>query len=504
MKIFVVLGSGLLVLFGIVASNPAEAQCINSSEQGVVAVSAHESGRVTATSCASVDQYSTFEGLREGDAYIFTHSSLSSDGYITLTDTANTVLAHGPSPLMYRPASSGDVRLHYSNDASCTPNPEGCRTGRAVTRVADFFTDRFEPSSGPPVVTRVTVSPVPALTTVPLSCVATMAGPQDDGLSLTYLWTVGDVVVGDASELEASAYARGDTVRCRVTASDGEQISAPVSDEVTIANSPPVVLNVSLTPTPAFTNTTLTCSASMSDADGDAVVPSYLWAVNDALVSTGSSLPSSAFFRGDSVRCTVTPFDGSDQGEPLSAETVIANSPPVVFGVAIQPSAPNSSDTLTCSASATDVDGDSVSLSYVWTIDGTTAGTGSTLPASALSRDQSVRCTVTPFDGIDSGAAGNAEVIIRNSPPVVTSVSIAPAPATSNDTLICTATVLDPDDDPVTLSYVWTVDGETVGSSSTLPPSAFVRGDQVRCTVTPFDGIEEGLPDFREVIIVDG
>ena len=466
-------------------------------------VSPFEGGRVTATSCASVNAFSTFQDLVEGNFYDFEHSSPFSDGYITLTDAANQVLMHGPSPLRYQATFSGDVRLHYSNDGLCTASPGGCRTGRATTRLAKFFSDRFEVTDTPVVVLSVDISPNPAFTDDTLSCSATVSDPDDDQIALSYSWFVEGTAAGNEPTLSPGAFSRGQTVRCEVTPSDGTDVGEPYSDVITIRNSPPVVNSVSISPDPAFTDDTLSCSATVSDADDDEVALSYAWFVEGAAAGNEPILPPDAFSRDQTVSCEVTPFDGSEAGEPAQATIIISNSPPVISNVFISPNPAFTNNTLSCIASASDPDGEPLTFSYSWTVDGTPAGGNqSTLPSSAFLRDQTVRCEVTPFDAIEAGEPAQATIIIANSPPVVTNVTISPNPAFTNDTLSCSASAADADGDTISFSYSWTVDGAPAGDNQpTLPPSAFEENQAVRCTVRPNDGIDDGAPGHDQVII---
>lgn len=126
-------GFVLLIMAGF--SVQAAAQCVNPFAFGSATFGTTEGQTVTATTCAFVSEYSTFNGLVEGATYEFVHESTSPDNYITLTDLANNILVHGPSPLTWQSTITGSVRFHYSNDAICTASPGGCREGRGTILV---------------------------------------------------------------------------------------------------------------------------------------------------------------------------------------------------------------------------------------------------------------------------------------------------------------------------------------------------------------------------------
>jgi hypothetical protein len=108
------------------------AQCINPFAFGSATFGPCGGAPLTATTCAFISEFSTFNGLVAGQQYQFTHTSASPSNYITITTLANVVLAHGPSPLVWTSTLTGSVRFHYSNDAVCTSSPGGCRTGTGV------------------------------------------------------------------------------------------------------------------------------------------------------------------------------------------------------------------------------------------------------------------------------------------------------------------------------------------------------------------------------------
>jgi hypothetical protein len=74
-------------------------------------------------------------------------------------------------------------------------------------------------------------------------------------------------------------------------------------------------------------------------------------------------------------------------------------------------------------------------------------------------------------------------------PPKMDSVKIIPSPAYATDVLTAEPVGLhDPDGDPITCSYAWTVNGKKAGGDEIeLPPTFFRVGDSVVVSVTPTD-----------------
>ncbi len=184
--------------------------------------------------------------------------------------------------------------------------------------------------------------------------------------------------------------------------------SMTASITVTAANNPPEVFDVTLSPSPAFTDDVVSASASSWDPDGDPVTLSYSWSVNGNTISeTGSTLAGSSWFeKGDQIVVEVTPNDGTVDGTAESSPSLtISNSPPAVASVAISPSPLDNESIALCIASGwTDADADSEGYQYAWQVNGASLQetTQSTGPFNA---DDVVSCTVTPNDGDQSGTS---------------------------------------------------------------------------------------------------
>ena len=77
-------------------------------------------------------------------------------------------------------------------------------------------------------------------------------------------------------------------------------------------------------------------------------------------MGTGATL-TGGFKGGDTLTCTVTPYDGEDIGTPLSTTLKIDNTAPALAGVTLTPTTATETSTLTCTPGAgTDDDGDTV------------------------------------------------------------------------------------------------------------------------------------------------
>ncbi|MDP2311291.1 MAG: hypothetical protein Q8P41_00185 [Pseudomonadota bacterium] len=330
--------------------------------------------------------------------------------------------------------------------------------------------------------------------------VSAAVDPEGDPIAYAYAWYVDGVATAYTSDtLSAAATSRGEVWEVYVTPNDGYGDGTAGTASVTIGNSAPTLVDVTLTPDPAYEGDTLTCApGAASDADGDAIAYTYAWTVDGvALADTSTTLDASAFEHGDVVVCTVTPTDGTDAGAPVASNALtITNAVPSLASVEIDPSAPEAGDTLTCTATGfADGDGDADQSVYEWTVDGVYAGSGTTLSGAFLGGDE-VICAVTPYDGIDYGAVLSESVTIDNAAPALADVTLTPASPSEADLLVCTPGVTTDIDGTTsfTYTYAWTVDGASLAATaSTLDSSAFAKGDVIACFVTPNDGTDDGV-----------
>jgi hypothetical protein len=142
-----------------------------------------------------------------------------------------------------------------------------------------------------------------------------------------YRWEVnGETVAGQHGNLLCEGFRRGDEIR--ITASDGR---ASGSRTVTVANAPPRLTEVAIDADAISRRTDLCITSTVFDADDDPVDLRYQWFVNgeaDPFLS-GDTLPAGRYVRGDELRFTILPADGSTDGPLYQSDTyVVPNAPP--------------------------------------------------------------------------------------------------------------------------------------------------------------------------------
>lgn len=350
-----------------------------------------------------------------------------------------------------------------------------------------------------------------------LTCTpAGWADADGDAEGWTYAWTVAGAAVSTAASIDGTLFSKNDVVACTATPTDGEASGATLtSSAVSVRNTAPALASATLsTSAPTESDTVSVTLGAASDDDGDAVTYAYAWYVDGALVSTSETLLPSRFVKGDVIQVTVTPFDGTGLGAPVtSASGIAANSAPTVRSVTLFPSAVYTDDTLTASVSTTDLDGDSVSLVYDWTVNGVPVGaSGATLDGSIyFDRDDVVAVTVTPTDGSDTGASlASSDVTVLNTPPTAPVVEIDPADPEAGDTLVCdiTTDATDADGDTLTYTVTWEQDGAAfTGASTGVWTGDTVAGSYVQdeetwtCSVTASDGTDSGSAGEDAVVV---
>jgi hypothetical protein len=383
-----------------------------------------------------------------------------------------------------------------------------------------------------PVVDSVSISPSSATNDDTLTCSATASDADGGTPSISYAWsnltTGGSLGTGSTLDLSAVAVFSADTVQCTATATDTDGGSGTGSATLTVDNRDPTA-SVSISPTSASSSDTLTCTATVADDDGDSLTTTFAWDVGGTTVAATStsgltSTLAGAFASGDTVTCTVSTSDGKGGTATDSASATITNDAPVVSGVTLTPTTARTNNTLTASATTSDPDGDPLTVTYDFYVDGALVQSGSSTTLSGATyfdKHESVYVAVTADDGTDTTTVNSATVVIDNTPPGAPVVSITPTSPTAGDTLICNIDTPSSDDDldSITYSIAWEVDGVPyvaggttdtggldsgdpgwLGPSTTTWTDDTVDGADVdhaqtwTCTATPNDGDDDGTP----------
>lgn len=231
----------------------------------------------------------------------------------------------------------------------------------------------------PPNTTTPAIYPAAAYTNDALYCSATLTDPEQTSLTAYWTWHNGSspylsgstaVPNGTAANITVLApgnTTKGETWTCQVTPNDGgENGTAYNSTGRLVLNTPPSIANVDVTPDAAYAANDLTCAVSgWSDADLDSQQYHYKWYNGTSLMftyllsSASSVLGSGNTTDNETWNCTVTPYDGEENGTALSdSVTVLAvggdTTPPSVTSYSVEPYDPTVGYNVSLNASASD------------------------------------------------------------------------------------------------------------------------------------------------------
>gem|GEM_PF-1751894 len=344
-----------------------------------------------------------------------------------------------------------------------------------------------------PTIDELSITPVPAYNDSTLLCTATVSDPDSSYLS-SYTWnnTTEGTSIGSNDPytiLDSSLGMPGDVISCQLVVEDsvGQDSQAAM---ISLSNRDPNA-TVSVSPTTAANDELLTCMAITSDPDDENVQVSYSWTNGNQVLGSADTLQldSSMASSGDTVTCTITATDDSGASVTASADAQILQ-PPFINTASIQPNPFYNDSSLTCSASVYDPNNTSTTT-YSWMVNGNMAGTGSalTLNSSLAMPTDSVVCTVDITDGVTSDQLIITE-FVSNRDPSLSNISITPSSPEANETVTCSANCSDDDDEPCSPSFSWNLNGVSVGAGATLDLNTVnaTAGDSLICTVLALDG----------------
>jgi hypothetical protein len=348
-----------------------------------------------------------------------------------LTCSATASDADGESPTITYAWSDGSTETSYTIVDTDNPGDTITCTATATDTygLTDSASESATVSNTDPVMTGVTISPDPAYNDDTLLCTATASDADGGTPTISYAWTGG--ATGPELPLTSIIAASGDTLTCTATADDGDEGVAEGTASITIGNRSPTV-TVSIAPDAPTKNDTLTCTASgITDPDDDATTLAFTWTVGGtpvAATSTSGTITTLAavFLAGQTVACRADVDDGKDGVADDTATVEIVNTAPEVTSVTLAPSDVYTNDTITATATTSDDDGDSLTVTYDFSVNGMSVQDGSshTLDGGYFIKGDSVSVTVTATDGTDTATGTSDAVTVLNTEPTAPEVSI--------------------------------------------------------------------------------
>ena len=505
----------------------------------------------------------TSDNFAKGD--VITVTATPNDGWIDGEPVTSDPVTIGNAPPIISGLSASPGEIYTNTDVTCivtTEDPDddtvsihydwfingplvatgGNTLDSDMFVKGDLLSCLVTPNDGEQDGTSITSGDLPVLNTAPsLSSVTIGPDPVFEGQTLTaathfdpatldldssdtvtffYEWVLNTNSLGASTNalLTSDNFDHMDVVHVIVTAFDGDDYSAQVtSNSVTVANTPPEIQSVTWNTPVLDTDIVAEAVVSGTDADGSFLQYSAQWFVDGFSVQTTANVINNAdtlsgglyFDKGQEVFVTFTANDGTnDSGPSSSSHLTVQNSLPTWSSpTALEPDPAIVTDTLTFTEFAVDPDGDPITYTVDWDIDGTAAGSSQSLDltTTTAARGQTVTATITPNDGTDNGPSASPNRVISNAPPSVDSVTLWPDPALTTDDLTLSYVVSDPDGDTPTVTYGWLVETLTVGEySNLLSAGAHAKGNRVEGWIYVDDGVgasNSNSDDSTELII---
>jgi hypothetical protein len=330
-----------------------------------------------------------------------------------------------------------------------------------------------------------------------------------EGVTYTYVWSVNGSAAGDVAGamVPPERTTRGEvwSVVATPTSSDGKKVGAIATSEVTIRNTPPVSVRVSIDDDAPTSSDDIKATPVGSDIDGDELSWTFTWYVNGDEVQSGTSdtLAVGNYIDGDFVDVQAIGSDGEDQTTPVrSAPVRVRNSPPRVISVAIESAEPDPHGftDLTCIPTETfDQDGDELSFFYEWRVNGEKVQRADATVNRIAKRGDAVTCLIRAYDTKAFGEwTESPAVTLVNTPPAVPELRITPEDTTDSDSMVCSVRngLTDWDGDALTFTFTWTKNGtawsgptrQTVRPGDTIDDAYTFADDSWTCEAISSDG----------------
>jgi peptidoglycan/xylan/chitin deacetylase (PgdA/CDA1 family) len=423
---------------------------------GKVAITATGPATTGSVLTATPSDFSDAGGLQLKYAYTWTVDGQPVSGATDATGTKFTVppVKHGQTITVSVVASDGTYTSDWPVTASVTV-----------------------PNSAP---TAGTVAITPANPAAGQSLTATPTGFADldgDQLSYQYTWTVnGNTIAGATGNTFDTTSVVSGPVSVQVAATDGQGGTSPVAPASVTVIGYPKAGTVSISPAAPTTNQTVTANPTgFTDPQGDLLTYSYQWSVNGAPVAGATSKTFDLSQpghgdRGQTVRVDLTATNAHNLASTtVGAEVTVVNAAPSADSVAIAPIDPKEGTDLTATPSFTDADGDTLTYQYVWLENGQQITQNATgiLGGAWVHAGAVVSVQVTANDGHGGTSQIASPPVTVVGGPVAGTVNVSPTDPGTNQMLTAnTAGFTDPQNEQLSFSYQWLVNGTPVAGAT--------------------------------------
>jgi hypothetical protein len=302
--------------------------------------------------------------------------------------------------------------------------------------------------------------------------------PEGDQMLYSFDW--GDGAVSNSSLVESGitacanhAWTRGGTYQVKARATDSKGAISGWSGPLNVTiDSPPGSPSIPSGPASGRPGILQTYTVSAVDPDGDQIMYTFNWGDGSTsaigLVDSGTAASANHTWKDAGtyqIIAMATDRQGrsSEWSEPLTIEL---NNPPNNPSTPSGPSSSRPGIPCAYSISATDPDGDQISYTFDWG-DGSTTVIGPVDSGAIVGSNHTwakggryqVRADATDSRGATSGSS-EAWIVTINAPPNRPSISSEPASVYAWASNNFSASVIDPDEDPMECTFDWG-DGNT-------------------------------------------
>ena len=330
------------------------------------------------------------------------------------------------------------------------------------------------------------------------------ATTDDDGdtSTLAYQWQADGVdIVGASSASFTPGTAQAPaSITATVTATDGNGGTASATSAgVTVANSEPIFATTpSISGTADIGSLLSIVNTANTDADGDAISQSYQWQSDG--VDIAGAVSASYTLTQDDAHAAITAIVTADDGNggtttvTTGSLTIGNNSPVFTATPTISGSARVGSNLTATNTATTDVDGDSVSLSYQWKANGVdiAGAPGKNFTPTAAQAHASITVAVTGVDGNGGSAIANSTgvTVVNNNPTFADTPTIGGSAAVGSELSAINTATTDIDGDSITLNYQWQANGADIAGATgaSFTPTAAQAHTSITVIVSGDDG----------------
>jgi uncharacterized protein (TIGR02145 family) len=380
----------------------------------------------------------------------------------------------------------------------------------------DYVESSITVSNSAPSLDSVSITPTTAYNDSSLTCAAT-ASDIDQTVTASYEWSIGtNTYAGPTLALSTLSIMPNDTVICTATVVDDDGLSDSSSASLLLENRDPLIDSVTLFPVSPNLDESILCSAVANDEDGEILSVIFSWnnQTSGATYSSSTSNTNSATLElanvaiavGDVLICSVFVEDAYGGTDSSLLTATIANGMPAFdANASITPSVGvYTGSSLLCTASVSDTEDGVLNPSFSWSVGGLEVATGDNYIVSEVDSDvgDSITCTATATDVDGNQVSSTDVVVVQNTIPIISSASITPVPAYNDSILTCSASVLDPDES-LTPTYAWSLGGVSAGIGTTIDLGTMSAApfDTVVCTVSVSDSLGETDSDFSSLVL---